>query len=188
MKPWGVIITSFILSFTLTAAPVMAGTMYATTGVNVRKLPSLEAEVVETISTGDQVEVVTVVERDRSWAIVEHDGVLRAICADYLSETKPEPPEPAMDYYGECRITFYCPGSCCCGQWAGAPTASGATPTAGWTVANGSLPFGTQVVIDGHTYCVEDRGVGSDQFDIFVNDHSEALARGLYYTDVYLVR
>ena len=188
MKPWGVIITSFILSFTLTAAPVMASTMYATTGVNVRKLPSLEAEVVETISTGEQVEVVTVVERDRSWAIVEHDGVLRAICSDYLSETKPEPPEPETSYYGRCRVTFYCNCSQCTGQWAGGPTASGATPTAGWTVANGSLPFGTQVVIDGHTYCVEDRGVGSDQFDIFVNDHSEALARGLYYTDVYLVR
>ena len=187
MKPWGVI-TAFILSCILTATPALAGTMYATTGVNVRKLPSLEAEVVTTINTGAQVEVVTIVERDRSWAIVEHDGVLRAVCADYLSEEKPEPPEPAMDYYGNCRITFYCGGSCCCGEWAGSPTASGATPTAGWTVANGSLPFGTQVVIDGHTYCVEDRGVGSDQFDIFVNDHSEALARGLYYTDVYLVR
>ena len=187
MKPWGVIITSFILSFTLTAAPVMASTMYATTGVNVRKLPSLESEVVETISTGDQVEVVTVVERDRSWAIVEHDGVLRAICSDYLSETKPEPPEPAMDYYGNCRITFYCAGSCCCGQWAGSQTASGATPTAGWTVANGSLPFGTKVIIDGHTYCVEDRGVSANQFDIFVDSHDEALARGLYYSDVYIV-
>ena len=187
MKPWGVI-TAFILSCILTATPAMASTMYATTGVNVRKLPSLEAEVVTTINTGDQVEVVTVVERDRSWAIVEHDGVLRAVCSDYLSETKPEPPEPAMDYYGTCRITFYDSCAECCGAWAGGPTASGTMPTAGWTVANGSLPFGTQVVIDGHTYCVEDRGVGSDQFDIFVNDHSEALARGLYYTDVYLVR
>ena len=97
-----------------------------------------------------------------------------------------EAEEPASHYYGSCRITFYCPCSSCCGSWGNA-TASGATPTAGWTVANGSLPFGTKVIIDGHTYCVEDRGVGGDQFDIFVNDHAEALARGLYYSDVYIV-
>ena len=110
--------------------------------------------------------------------------------ADELVEEAPEAPvntEPARSYYGNCRITFYCGCAECCGSWGNA-TASGAMPTAGWTVANGSLPFGTLVEIDGHTYCVEDRGVGSDQFDIFVNDHSEALARGLYYTDVYIVR
>ena len=88
--------------------------------------------------------------------------------------------------YGNCRITFYCPCSACCGSWGNA-TASGVMPTANHTVANGSLPFGTRVEIDGVEYVVEDRGVGGDQFDIFVNDHGEALARGLYYTDVYLV-
>ena len=100
---------------------------------------------------------------------------------------KPTPtPEPATTSLGSCRITFYCPCSTCCGTWGNA-TASGATPTPGWTVANGALPFGTKVIIDGHTYCVEDRGVGADQFDIFVSSHSEALARGLYYTEVQIV-
>lgn len=89
-------------------------------------------------------------------------------------------------YYGECRITHYCPCAQCNGSWGNA-TASGAMPTSGWTVANGSLPFGTKVEINGHIYCVEDRGVGGDQFDIFVDSHSEALARGLYYTSVYIV-
>lgn len=187
MKPWGVIITSFILSFTLTAAPVMAGTMYATTGVNVRKLPSLEAEVVETISTGDQVEVVTVVERDRSWAIVEHDGVLRAVCADYLSETKPEPPEPAMDLWGVCTVTWYCNCSKCTGQWAGGPTASGVMPTPNHTVACGDLPFGTRLMIDGQEYVVEDRGVGGMWVDIYAASHDEALQRGMYQAEVYII-
>lgn len=94
--------------------------------------------------------------------------------------------EPEKTYYGSCRITFYCPCSQCCGSW-GNETASGVMPTAGRTVANGSLPFGTRVLIDGVEYVVEDRGVGSDQFDIFVNDHGEALARGLYYTDVFII-
>lgn len=90
-------------------------------------------------------------------------------------------------YYGACRITFYCSCSQCCGQWAGGATASGKMPTAGWTVANGSLPFGTLIEIDGHTYCVEDRGVDGNQFDIYVDSHQEALNRGLYYADVYLI-
>lgn len=94
---------------------------------------------------------------------------------------------PRTTYYGACRITFYCGCSQCCGQWAGGPTASGAMPTPGRTVANGVLPFGTRVLIEGQEYVVEDRGVSGDQFDIFVSDHQEALNRGLYYADVYLL-
>ena len=90
-------------------------------------------------------------------------------------------------YFGNCRITFYCPGACCCGQWASGATASGTVATANRTVANGSLPFGTRVLIDGQEYVIEDRGVGGDQFDIFVNSHQEALDRGLYYTDVFIL-
>lgn len=90
-------------------------------------------------------------------------------------------------YYGSCRITFYCPGPCCCGQWASGGTASGTTATAGRTVAAGAdLPFGTVIQIDGQEYVVEDRGVGSGCIDIFVDSHDEALRRGLYYTDVYI--
>lgn len=94
---------------------------------------------------------------------------------------------PRTTYYGACRITFYCGCSQCCGQWAGGPTASGAMPTPGRTVANGVLPFGTRVLIEGQEYVVEDRGVSGDQFDIYVSDHQEALNRGLYYADVYLL-
>lgn len=90
-------------------------------------------------------------------------------------------------YFGNCRITFYCPGACCCGAYATGITASGSVATAGRTVANGSLPFGTRVIIGGVEYTVEDRGVGGDQFDIFVNSHQEALDRGLYYTDVWIL-
>lgn len=103
------------------------------------------------------------------------------------AEAEPEEPAPAMHYYGNCRITFYCPGSCCCGAYATGITASGVPVQANRTVANGSLPFGTRVMIDGQEYVVEDRGVGGDQFDIFVWSHQEALARGLYYTDVYVI-
>lgn len=105
---------------------------------------------------------------------------------------EPEVVEPTETFkqnyhlYGNCRITFYCPCAECCGSW-GNNTASGVQPQANRTVATGSLPFGTRLLIDGQEYVVEDRGVGDFQVDIFVNSHSEACARGLYYTDVYII-
>lgn len=89
-------------------------------------------------------------------------------------------------YYGRCWITHYCPCERCCGKSDGI-TASGAYATEGWTVACGGLPFGTLVEIGGHTYCVEDRGVGAYAIDIFVSDHQRALELGAYWADVWIV-
>ena len=97
-------------------------------------------------------------------------------------------PDKGWVYYGNCRITFYDCGSCCCGEYANGITANGDEAIVGWTVANGSLPFGTMVLIDGQEYCVTDRGVGEDQFDILVSSHDEAIQRGMYYADVYIKR
>ena len=95
--------------------------------------------------------------------------------------------DPILTYYGNCRITFYDAGPCCCDEYADGYTANGDEAIVGWTCANGALDFGTLVMIDGQTYCVTDRGVGSYEFDILVSSHEEALQRGLYYTDVYLI-
>lgn len=94
--------------------------------------------------------------------------------------------QPAMHLWGVCTITHYCPCSQCCGAWAGGATASGTTPTAGRTVA-ADLPFGTRLMINGHEYVVEDRGVGGMWVDIFVNGHQEALDLGMYQTEVYIL-
>lgn len=90
------------------------------------------------------------------------------------------------ELYGKCRITFYCPCADCCGEWAGGPTASGVMPTADHTVA-ADLPFGTRLRIDGQEYVVEDRGVSGMAVDIFVNSHAEALRRGMFEEDVYII-
>lgn len=96
--------------------------------------------------------------------------------------------KPKLRLYGSnVRITFYCPGPCCCGAFASGYTASGTRATANRTVASGDLPFGTRLLIDGQQYVVEDRGVGAQQIDIFVNSHAEADARGLYYREVYII-
>ena len=95
--------------------------------------------------------------------------------------------EPEWEYYGECRITHYDAGPCCCGEWATGYTASGTLATINRTVATGEdLPFGTELLINGQVYVVEDRGVGPYEVDIFVEDHETAVAMGMYYTDVYM--
>ena len=91
--------------------------------------------------------------------------------------------------YGVCTITHYCGCSACCGSW-GTNTASGTRPTSGWTVASNCLPFGTKLEINGHIYCVEDRGDDKmDNFwiDIYCDSHQEALDRGMYSTEVYII-
>lgn len=95
--------------------------------------------------------------------------------------------EPSMHLWGVCTLTFYCGGPCCCGQWAGSPTASGVMPTPNHTVACGDLPFGTRLMIEGQEYVVEDRGVSGMWVDIFVSSHEEALQRGMYQAEVYII-
>lgn len=105
----------------------------------------------------------------------------------YIEPTAPIQEMPGgWAYYGRCTVTFYCPGPCCCGQYASGYTASGTLATAGRTVAMSGLPFGTRVLVDGQEYIVEDRGVGGLWVDIFVDSHEEALRRGMYETDVYI--
>ena len=99
--------------------------------------------------------------------------------------------EPAAEnktYYGSCTITHYCNCSACCKQWAGGATASGVMPQAGVTVASGDLPFGTQIEINGERYIVQDRGVIGMRIDIYCASHDEAVRRGMYTADVYVIR
>ena len=96
------------------------------------------------------------------------------------------PESGGWQYYGVCTITFYCAGPCCCGQYASGYTASGTRATANRTVAMSGLPFGTEVMIDGQVYVLEDRGVSGMWVDIFVDSHDEALRRGMYEAEVWI--
>lgn len=87
-------------------------------------------------------------------------------------------------YLGTFKLTAYCNCASCCGT-AGNATASGTTPTAGRTVAMAGVPFGTQLLINGTVYTVEDRGTAYGHVDIYHNSHSEALSFGLQYAEVY---
>ena len=87
-------------------------------------------------------------------------------------------------YLGNFMLTGYCNCAQCCGT-AGNATASGAMPTAGHTVAMAGVPFGTQLLINGNVYTVEDLGTPYGHVDIYCDSHSEALSFGLQSAEVY---
>ncbi|MCI9487876.1 MAG: SH3 domain-containing protein [Lachnospiraceae bacterium] len=96
---------------------------------------------------------------------------------------------------GEFKITAYCGGACCNGQWAGT-TASGAVPTQGRTiaVAPGLIPYGTRVKIAGlnGVFVAEDTGGFANsnprQIDIYYADHGSATSRGVSYREIWVQR
>lgn len=87
---------------------------------------------------------------------------------------------------GTFKLTAYCSCIKCCGKDDGI-TASGTVATQGRTIACNSLPAGTEVVINGHTYIVEDTGkLGDKTIDIFFDSHQDALDFGVQYVEVFI--
>ncbi len=97
--------------------------------------------------------------------------------------------EISTTYLGNFKLTAYCSCAKCCGKWSAnaGMTASGAYAQEGVTVAMGGVPFGTQLVINGHTYTVQDRGTPYGHVDIYFSNHQSAVQFGLQYADVYQV-
>lgn len=97
--------------------------------------------------------------------------------------------KPTKKLIGTFKITGYCSCSGCCGKSNGI-TASGTKAKAGRTIAadTSRYPFGTKLVINGHTYTVEDRGgaINGNKIDLFFDSHSEALQWGVRYCEVYI--
>ena len=87
---------------------------------------------------------------------------------------------------GVWKLTAYCPLECCNGKGRAWKTSSGKPMKVGWTVASYSLPEGTQVMINGHVYCVEDTGV--NHIDILYPDHQSASDFGIRKAEVFIKR
>lgn len=87
-------------------------------------------------------------------------------------------------YLGTFTLTAYCGCEQCCGA-VGQATASGVMPVAGHTVAMAGVPFGTQLLINGTVYTVEDLGTPYGHVDIYFDSHAAALAFGLQSAEVY---
>ena len=96
-------------------------------------------------------------------------------------------------YTLEVEVTHYCACTKCCGANAQGITASGKSVARGMVAMSSHYPFGTQIMINGTMYTVEDRGgsgIENDihRVDIFVPDHQEALRLGRYTTTATIYR
>ena len=95
------------------------------------------------------------------------------------------------DYLGNYKLTYYCSCEICCDVETGI-TATGTPVVEGQTIAvdPNVIPYGTQVIINGHVFTAEDCGgaIKGNRIDIYVNDHDRANALGVNYADVYLVK
>lgn len=93
---------------------------------------------------------------------------------------------------GSFVVTAYCPCNICCGEYSNPSnptTSSGTIAKSNHTISAdiGILPYGSEVIIDGQPYIVEDTGGGivGNHIDMFFDTHSEALEYGKRVVDIY---
>lgn len=156
--------------------------------LNLRSGATTDSEVLTVLEYGTELQVIGEMniymdsEIIDHWTHVNYQGQTGYLKSDYLID------EPPYYYLGTYDITYYCPCAICCDVETGI-TASGAIATAGVTcAADPSIPFGTELIIDGHTYIVQDRGgaIKGNHIDIFCNTHQEALNRARHDAEVFM--
>lgn len=106
-----------------------------------------------------------------------------------LTEVKYEQDTVQHIYIGECRITAYCIGACCCGDSADGYTATMtiAKPYKTIAVDPKLIPLGSTVYIEGQEFIAEDVGgaIKGQRIDVCMGSHNEAREFGVKYADVY---
>lgn len=185
---------SFILDKTDEVMYVSAGR-----GLNIRSVPTTDSTPISSFIYGEDVKVIgsKAENSNNEWVLIEYDNDYAFVWSEYLTEDAPVM-NPSISYYDEIysssssssnNMTYLGNYMCTAYEWAGSPCANGNYPTEGYTVACNSLPFGTQIYIDGYGYyVVEDCGGGGDQWiDIYMGDVSTCNNFGVRYLDVYLV-
>lgn len=116
-------------------------------------------------------------------------------------ETEPPVKEPELTSIGRFKLTAYCSCRKCCGKYAD----NRPVDENGETIVYGSIgvqlkagvsiavdprviPYGTNVVINGHTYIAQDTGgsIVGNRIDVYFDDHQEALNFGTQYAEVFV--
>lgn len=97
---------------------------------------------------------------------------------------------------GEFKLTAYCSCPICCGEWAyNRPDgivygSTGEALTEGYSIAvdPNVIPYGTEVIINGHTYKAQDCGgaIKGNRIDVYFEDHNRALNFGVQYSEVFV--
>ena len=153
-----------------------ADTVYVNSkdGLKLRAKPDTGSAVIQVLDFGAE---IAVTDKTGEWLKVEGGG--------YVQDTYTQATNPfdSMTCMGEWRITAYAETGYVC--------ANGNYPTTGYTIACNSLPFGTEVYIDGVGFrVVEDRGpgwLGDAWLDIYLGVYDECVQWGNQYRTVWVV-
>ena len=116
------------------------------------------------------------------------DQMNQKVSEDFEEEI--ETGEITVESLGEYRATHYCTCTKCTNG--SGVTASGTIPVQGRTCAMEGVPIGTKVLVaeTGEILTVEDRFGDSSKthcIDIYVEDHDEALRRGTFRSEIYIL-
>lgn len=170
-------------------------TMYSTCRLNLRTNTNTESEIYTTVDVNTELKILDGFV-DHGWKSVLYDNEKLFVYGEYLSyekvEIKPQN-KPVSSYInrgtksssnnnliGTFKITHYAGDT---------TTSTGVIPTVGRTIAvdPNVIPYGSKVVINGHTYIAEDCGgaIKGNKIDIFVGSEEEAYQKGVYHTEVY---
>jgi 3D (Asp-Asp-Asp) domain-containing protein len=156
-------------------------TMYCKAdGAGVFLLPDDRIEPIDRAYVNTTFEVLKI---SGEWsAVATCDGVAYVKAADLQAE-----PVKQWRSLGNFRLTFYDAGACC-GTGNGV-TASGRKATVGRTIAISKkyAPLGAHILINGHEYVVDDRGVTGRTVDVLVGSHSEARRLGVKHAEVFIM-
>ena len=156
----------------------------------------VEPQTEEEVTTEAATEVI-VEDDDKSAAGLPDDTIAEDPSTEKSTEGLPEDQVMYVNgaesgtYLGTFWVTAYCPCPICCGEYSNMDnptTASGAPAVEGVTCAASSdFDFGTELIVDGHTYTVQDRGgaVNGNHLDIYFSNHQAALNFATGYYDVY---
>jgi 3D (Asp-Asp-Asp) domain-containing protein len=171
---FAILVVLWALVYGLFTKKCLAEYVTAPSGLNVRAERNTDSAVIEVLPFGAE---VTPSWTGKRWAKLENGFV----STEWLSADNPF---DSMTALGTWRITAY--------AYTGSPCANGEYPEAGRTVACNSLPFGTEVYIDGVGFrTVTDRGpdsMGDAWIDLYLCDYAECVQWGSQYRKVWVMK
>jgi 3D (Asp-Asp-Asp) domain-containing protein len=118
--------------------------------------------------------------------IISHPTVETVVVKQQHFNSTPKVCEPEL--IGTFRLTAYCP---CyeCSEGYGGNTATGTIAAEGRTIAVDPrvIPYGTKVIINGHTYIAEDCGglIKGNRIDVYFDSHDKVDDFGVRNAEVY---
>lgn len=153
--------------------------MYTICSLNLRYEFGMESEIYETVSVNTKLCIVDGF-KIGDWVKVIYDKKELYVNSKYLSDKPVKVNQKNDKLIGTFTITHYAEDNV---------TSTGKKPVVSRTIAVDPkvIPYGSHVVINGHTYVAEDCGgaIKGNRIDIYVGSRSEAFQKGKYKTKVY---